>query len=688
MLADGCHSNLDPPRCCAHLREKRKVNAMHQSARPAQSTHARQGGLAEFFRYHGLWAPGVRLFRRIDFKSKALVISLVFVLPMAWVSWQYFGDKASAIDFSSKERQGVSYAEAVMPVLAAMQEMRTHGIASAGTDGAKAQTPALETALAQLRQTQERLGADLGVVNAFKAFEQAQQRQAHAASGFDTQFRSQTETMAQLLVLLSAATDGSNLTLDPDIDTYYLMDASMFRLPQLVDYVGQLGALGGQALSQGQASSEQMRRITELVVLAQGQLQGIRDGLQKASDYNPAVKDRIAADAVLTRTAEFLKLAEASLMQASGVQGDAASVRQSARTLNQELLALGDSSRGQLDELIGVRVNAMQSARALTALVMLGCMGMGLYLFVSFKKVLDGGLREISYHLDSMRDGNLTTRPRAWGGDEVAHLIRSLLAMQQSISEVVRRVRESSDSLLTGASEIQAGSLDLSARTEANAASLQETAASMEAIAQSAGSSAQHASEASRMAEGNAKEASLGLGVIQQVIEHMEGVQASSAQIGEIISVIDGIAFQTNILALNAAVEAARAGEQGKGFAVVASEVRALALRSATAAREIKSLITQSTERVAQSTRVAHSAGHTMNELKAHTDRIHALLQSVSASAATQSSGVSQVGSAMQELDQSTQQNAALVEQTAAAASSMRDLSQHLADQVAAFRIH
>ena len=252
-----------------------------------------------------------------------------------------------------------------------------------------------------------------------------------------------------------------------------------------------------------------------------------------------------------------------------------------------------------------------------------------------------------------MRDGNLTTQPKAWGKDEVAKLISSMVQMQGSLAETVKQVRESSDPLLTGASEISAGSMD----------------------------------NISHNAHTSADAASHGKGVIQQVITTMSTVKTSSGKIGDIIGVINGIAFQTNILALNAAVEAARAGEQGKGFAVVASEVRALALRSATAAREIKSLITESMDRVDDSTHVIQIAGKTMENLVSNANHIHQLLQDISGSSAEQSTGISEVGVALQTLDQSTQHNAALVEETAATASSMKDLAQQLADRVSMFKV-
>lgn len=662
----------------------------HHPRSATRVSENKRPGLTEFFKYHGLWAPGVRLFRHLDFRSKAMVISLVFTLPMIWVSWQYFADKASAIEFSSRERQGVTYARSLMPLMAALQAQRAQALHQ---DGLATQSTVLPTqaehrdALTGLQHTQRSLGSMLGTDKVFQVMEASLSTRASGAAGFDTVFLSHSRSIESLLQVLSASTDGSNLTLDPDIDSYYLMDASMFRLPLLIEYVAQLGELHARVIQTRTTTPEQSRRITELAVMATAQIQALRDGFRKVHDYNPTLQSRLVPDDVLTRTAVLIDNTRRSLQMPPGPSGDASAPLAVTRALSQDLLALNTQTSAVLDQLIVDRISNMTSARTITAAVMVIGLALGAYLFISFKKVLDGGLREIIHHLDAMRDGDLTTRPHAWGGDEVAHLIHSLLSMQCAISDVVQRVRESSNLLLTSAQEIRSGSMDLSERTEATAASLESSAATMASMSRSAHLSADNSQRAAQLSCQNATDAQQGAAVIQQVIDHMAAVQASSDQINDITGVIDSIAFQTNLLALNAAVEAARAGEQGKGFAVVASEVRALALRSATAAREIKSLISASSAQVEQSTQVVKVAGSAMHELRHNTDHIRQLLVDVSDAAGQQSTNITQVGANLQDLDRSTQQNAALVEQTAAAAASMRDLAEQLSIQVASFKV-
>ena len=339
----------------------------------------------------------------------------------------------------------------------------------------------------------------------------------------------------------------------------------------------------------------------------------------------------------------------------------------------------------------GIYVDDVQRAfaeRALTAgsIVAVAIVLAG-YLFLSFYRVMDGGLKETRRHLRAITDGDLTASPVPWGRDEAAQLMLDLGRMQESLRAMVRRVRGSSDEIVHSSSEIASGAADLSGRTESSAASLQETAASMEQITATVKSTSQHTDEAARVARHSADAAAQGGRVMHDVVRTMEGIRDSSARIGEIIGTIDGIAFQTNILALNAAVEAARAGEQGRGFAVVASEVRVLAQRSAEAAREIKTLIGRSVGQVAEGAQVVQQAGATMQQIVDSSGRVSELLAEVATGTREQTLGIGQIGQAVQELDRVTQHNAALVEQTAAASSAMRDQAQSLAGEVARFRL-
>ena len=282
--------------------------------------------------------------------------------------------------------------------------------------------------------------------------------------------------------------------------------------------------------------------------------------------------------------------------------------------------------------------------------------------------------------------GDLTGEVRVNGRDEMAELLTSLEHMQTALQHMVLQVRSSTDSIGTASSEIASGNQDLSSRTEQAASNLQQTASSIEQITGNVRQSADTARQANQFASTAAEAARRGGTVVAQVVSSMDEISASSKKIADIIGVIDGIAFQTNILALNAAVEAARAGEQGRGFAVVAGEVRTLAQRSAQAAREIKTLIGASVEKVDGGAQLVQDAGATMQEIVVSVQRVTDMMAEITAAASEQSDGIVQVNTAVTQLDQMTQQNAALVEESAAAAESLRDQARRLADVVAQFR--
>ena len=333
-----------------------------------------------------------------------------------------------------------------------------------------------------------------------------------------------------------------------------------------------------------------------------------------------------------------------------------------------------------------VRAEVRQTLLWVGAIVV-GATLIAAYFFLAFYKVIDGGLRETRRHMQAITDGDLTTSPSPWGKDEAANLMFELRRMQDALRGMVTGVKASSVAIVASSGEIAGGAHDLSARTEQAAANLEQSAASLEEIGSTVRSTAEHTAEAAGVASRNAALAGEGGAVMGQMVQTMDAIRTSSAKIADIIGVIDGIAFQTNILALNAAVEAARAGEQGRGFAVVAGEVRSLAGRSAEAAREIKALIGGSVDQVELGTTVVRQAEQTMAQIVGESQRVNALLGQVATGSREQSQGMAQIGEAVAELDRMTQQNAALVEQTAAAASSMNDQAQTLAGLVAKFRL-
>ena len=337
-----------------------------------------------------------------------------------------------------------------------------------------------------------------------------------------------------------------------------------------------------------------------------------------------------------------------------------------------------------IDDLKAERMDRLKWALA----AVLAALLVAAYFFMGFYKVNKGGMQVISQHLSELADGDLRRMPaQPWGRDEAADLITQMQSLYASLHGLIRKVRHGARELHGASTEIAAASMDLAGRTEASAAALEQQASAMEQISVTVGNSATLAQDAARFAATNAQAARRGGEVIGQVVQTMQDIHGSSSKINDIIGVIDGIAFQTNILALNAAVEAARAGEAGRGFAVVASEVRSLAQRSAGAAKEIKGLITTSVEQISAGTRVVQTAGEAMSDMVVNAQQINTYLSEIATASQEQAMGVHQVGQGIQDLDRNTQQNAALVEETTSAAAALKQQADILQDEIANFRV-
>jgi methyl-accepting chemotaxis protein len=346
------------------------------------------------------------------------------------------------------------------------------------------------------------------------------------------------------------------------------------------------------------------------------------------------------------------------------------------KAISQHVLEVNEIARSEAGQ---TRVQ-IAAALVIASLVMLWA---GLWL----ARRLTRPMNEAVNIADQLAQGNLASTVTPSGNEETIKLLAAMGRMQSSFAGIVRGVKTNAESVALASAEIAQGNHDLSMRTEQQASSLQQTAASMEELGSKVSQNAGSAAQANQLARSASEVAIKGGEVVSQVVDTMKGINESSRKISDIIQVIDGIAFQTNILALNAAVEAARAGEQGRGFAVVASEVRSLAGRSAEAAKEIKALINASVQRVAHGTALVDQAGVTMTEVVSSIRRVTDIMGEISAASNEQSLGVAQVGQAVMLMDQATQQNAALVEEMAAAASSLKSQAQELVQMVAVFKL-
>ena len=466
------------------------------------------------------------------------------------------------------------------------------------------------------------------------------------------------------------------------------------RVPKLV--------LSGRAAQTLLESARQMRNV--LIVGDDGEIkselaeiprnsQAIRealDGVQRK--IRDDVEGRLFQDVVDAR-AKYLP-EEARFLAAAG-KGDYAAARkvlveQVRPTQADYMWAISLLIEHQVNESTQEAANwqAMHKvARSTTIGLALLAILIGVAAAVLITRAITRPLREALRMADAVADGNLAIEIRARSGDEMGLLLQALERMRRSLADAVGAIRHSAESVGIASQQIATGNGELSQRAQEQAATLEQASASMEELTATVKGNADHARQANKLAAGASIVASEGGKVMSEMTSTMDGISAASGKIAEIIGVIDAIAFQTNILALNAAVEAARAGEQGRGFAVVASEVRSLAQRSAAAAKEIKTLIQESVERVRGGTELVQGAGKTMDEIVASVNRVTAIVSEIASASEEQRSGIEQVGQAVGQMDTVVQQNAAIVEESAAAAESMANEAQLLVGAVARFKI-
>ncbi|WP_109482055.1 methyl-accepting chemotaxis protein [Paraburkholderia sp. C35] len=463
-----------------------------------------------------------------------------------------------------------------------------------------------------------------------------------------------------------------------------------------------------ETLGTMRADADDVRRLSlrELLSSDPSQMQAMRTQHAQAmtafaaslNAYAPLVsspEEQQLFDNIKTAWASYLEVDGKLEQLISGGESTAAQARQLAAgeastrftaTLDQIDSDIKLNHQGSVDE-VAKAADAFSSARMWTILLSTLALLAGAFIAIITTRSIVTPLRRSVEVAETVAQGDLTAAIHVDGKDELSQLLGALRHMNERLLDTVSRVRSSSESIATGSSQIAAGNTDLSQRTEEQAASLEETAASMEELTSTVRQNADNASQGNALATRASETAARGGEVVSRVVDTMRGISSSSQQVAQIISVIEGIAFQTNILALNAAVEAARAGEQGRGFAVVAGEVRTLAQRSASAAKEIKDLIDESVTRVNSGTALVDEAGRTMVEIVQSVRQVSDLMGEISAASSEQSRGIEQVNVAISQMDEVTQQNAALVEQASAAAQSMASQAGTLREVVSVFRL-
>jgi methyl-accepting chemotaxis protein len=597
---------------------------------------------------------------------------------------------------AQSEADGLQPAETLLRLMRLTQQHRGSSAgALAGNAAMKAKraelAPQVEQALGETR-TALSVYPNPQTREAFTKVEQGWQAlpEAVAQQRIDgpTSFRQHTALIADQIDMLSTVLDDSGLSLDPNADSYHTLIAMFNDMPPVTEVLGALRGRGTAALTLRTMDPGLRAELLGAIALARSHSRSAGRHLDAAALANPALVQKLQP----LREQAAAQLAEVE-RQVVAMTGDFESYtttpdayfKLTTQAVDAQF-ALIDAAKPLLRGLMDQRVVSARNSLIGMGLLGLAALALTGVLALAIGRSIRQALQQAVRVAEAVADGDLSQRVEARGEDEIGALLRAIDHMTVSLSRMVGEVRAGTDAIATASSQIAQGNADLSARTESQAASLQETAASMQEMNHTVRSNAESARQANELASRASSVAASGGESVHHVVETMDGIQGSSRKIADIIGVIDGISFQTNILALNAAVEAARAGEQGRGFAVVAAEVRTLAQRSAQAAREIKTLIQDSVEKVEMGHERVSQAGQTIGDVVEQVRQVNTLMAEINAASSQQQQGTDQINAALVQLDQATQQNAALVEETAAAAESLNQQAHRLTQVVSRFR--
>ena len=486
-------------------------------------------------------------------------------------------------------------------------------------------------------------------------------------------FTAHTALLGKLLRLNEAVGDHYGLSLDADRDTYQLIQSMYYQLPWLTEEMGQLRGKGAAVLATAALSADDRIALGATAGRVSNRVEQMAAAFDKAAAAAPAIATTLGPPmrAAVASSRQLTDLVNAQILRPEALSYAGPVFFAQATASIDALFSLNEQGSAHIDRLIEAKTAAFYRTRWTMIAVMVLVVACAAWLVRQITRAVTVPLNHAIVVAQQVASGNLVNDFDVGAANEVGLMLRALKEMNDSLRRIVGEVRGSIDTISQATREIASGNADLSGRLETQASNLEETASSMEQLTSTVKQNADNARQANELVIGASALATRGGSVVAQVVSTMGAIDAGSRQIVDIIGVIDGIAFQTNILALNAAVEAARAGEQGRGFAVVASEVRNLAQRSAAAAREIKDLITSSVERVDAGNRLAEEAGVAMKEVLASVERVTQIMADITVASAEQGAGIEQINQAVLHMDDMTQQNAALVEETAAASASL-----------------
>ena len=638
-----------------------------------------------------------RWIRDLNFSTKLVAIAVAAVVPVIVLTAMFLSDKQRNISVAERELSGM---QRYQNLEAMLRPLGVHEVWSTAAAAGEAVSDKLQAASAEVTRAvtqQDGSNADYGAAAAEDA-----RRWSDVKSAWNALATSRPATTAEVARLHSALRQKildyrdyiattSGLALDSDPVTAFIIDAAVMRIPNYESYLTELRSQVADVGAAGKSSMADMQEINRSEVLAQNALDTVDADIRHAAEGGAAGETmRAGAEQSMSQVRSafdgFRKYVGQRVI--GGNSSDTLDeVMQNASTLTVGIGSFHSSMQQVAQNRLQQSADGLRATRNRMLLLVVAALLAGIGTLTVVIGTTVGGMNEAVSVVSRLAEGDYTNEITVQGSDELARTMRALQIMQSKLSSVLSGVKESSLTVATAARQINAGTGDLSARTEQQAANLEETASSMEAMTSTVKQNADNARLANKLAQAARDQAEQGGLIVERAVAAMGAIDVASKKIADIISVIDEIAFQTNLLALNAAVEAARAGDQGRGFAVVASEVRSLAQRSASAAKEIKDLIHDSVGKVGEGSRLVSESGQHLGEIVASVKKVSDVVGEISNASQEQAASAEEISRAVLQMDESTQQNAAMVEEASAAAASMNDQAARLSQLTAFFKL-
>ena len=641
--------------------------------------------------------PAIVLMRRLRLLPKFFLVSCLFVLPIILVTSLLLRELNKSIHFSHQEQIGVQSLSDVHQLLQLGQHARAwQHLALAGNAEAKSKVMQLHAQITQsvssLQQKMTSLTSDSSndLPQKMANLRQAWDKLMHDGDAIDAaqSYVRYTQWVEQVSALGTQIADRTNLTLDPKVETYYLIGLFSKSMPEIAEQIADIAGRGAPYIDTGLLQPNEDVLINALTLLAAKNIERLPAQLEAVYRESPELKAQLDAQKnVFVLNREFLSRTKNEILS-SVDQTSGTAFLSAGMTSADGWFAFAKLTGSLLDQALRARIEKERVQRNIVLIVIVICLGLAAYLLVGFYVAFSREIQGLRSAVNNVADGRLSEAIHSDGHDEIAKLTNAFDGMRTVLVRLVTDIRQGTESIDSAAQEIFHGNTDLAQRTEQQSQALVTTADSMAGLTDKVKQNAERAQQGNQDMRLASQMATSGGQAVTQMVAMMEGIQHSSKKITDIIGVIDSIAFQTNILALNAAVEAARAGEQGRGFAVVATEVRNLAQRSASAAQEIKALITTSVQQVAAGHQQVQVAGETMQKILVAIGAVDTNMHAVASASLAQQADIEQVHASIASLDGITQQNTALVEEASAAAESLHAQAQRLSAAVAVFQLH